>query len=160
MRVARKVIDGGHKARFVVVGEGKLRAELEALARSLGVENDVLLTGWVPHAAQTALPHFDVFFQPSLWEAMSMVILEAMAAGKPIVATRVGENPHIIEEGVDGLLVDPKDVDGMAAALVRLIGDEMMRRRLGSAGRRKVVERFSVAHMTRAYEEIYLGAVR
>ena len=157
MHVARRVLDAGHKVRFVVVGEGQLRPELEALARSLGVQDDVILTGWVTHAAQTALPQFDIFFQPSLWEAMSMVVLEAMSAGKPIVATRVGENPHIIEHGADGLLVDPKDVDGQAAALVRLIEDETLRRRLGMEARRKVAQRFSVAHMTQAYEEIYLG---
>jgi glycosyltransferase involved in cell wall biosynthesis len=160
MHVARQVLDAGHRAQFVVVGEGHLRPELESLSRSLGLESRVTLTGWLTNAAETTLPHFDVFFQPSLWEAMSMVILEAMAASKPIVATRVGENPHIIEDGVDGLLVDPKDVSGMAAALGRLIEDETLRRRLGSAARRKVAQRFSVAHMTHAYEEIYLGTQR
>ena len=65
----------------------------------------VVLAGWVPSAADVAVPAFDVFFQPSLWEAMSVAVLEAMAAGKPVVVTRVGENPHVIEDGVDGLLV-------------------------------------------------------
>jgi glycosyltransferase involved in cell wall biosynthesis len=160
MRVARRILDAGHNVRFVIVGEGQLRAELEALSRSLGLADHVILTGWVTNAAQVALPHFDVFFQPSLWEAMSMVVLEAMAAGKPVVATRVGENPHIIEDGVDGLLVDPKDVDGMVAALERLIRDEPLRRRLRDAARRKVAERFSVAHMTTSYEDIYCAAYR
>ena len=155
LHTARRVLDAGHRARFVIVGEGQLRAELEELRRELRLENDVLLTGWITHAAQTALPHFDIFFQSSLWEAMSMVILEAMASGKPIVATRVGENPHIIEHGVEGLIVEPKDVDGMAAALGRLIEDEALRRRMGAAARQKVTERFSVAHMTKAYQAIY-----
>jgi glycosyltransferase involved in cell wall biosynthesis len=160
IQVARKVREAGHDVRFVVVGEGHLRPELEALARSLGVEDSVNLTGWITHAAQVALPHFDVFFQPSLWEAMSMVVLEAMAAGKAVVATRVGENPHIIEDGVDGLLVDPKDVDGMTAALIRVIEDRALRQRLSEGARRKVTERFAVAHMTKSYEDVYLAALR
>ena len=93
-------------------------------------------------------------------EGLSRTSVEAMAAGKPVVATRVGENPHIIEDGVDGLLVDPKDVDGMVAALERLIRDEPLRRRLRDAARRKVAERFSVAHMTTSYEDIYCAAYR
>ena len=117
-----------------------------------------MFTGWVANAAAIALPAFDVFFQPSLWEAMSVAILEAMAAGKPVVATRVGETPHIIEDEVDGLLVNPKDIDGMAAALGRLIDDAELRTRLGTAAARKVGQRFTVARMTAAYEDIYFEA--
>jgi glycosyltransferase involved in cell wall biosynthesis len=156
MRTARRVIDAGHNAKFVIVGEGALRPELEALRRELKLDDDVVLAGWITDAAQKTLPAFDIFFQPSLWEAMSVVILEAMAASKAIVATRVGENPHVIEDGVDGLLVDAKDIDGMTAALARLIGDDGLRRRLGEAARRKVEDRFTVQHMTSAYEAVYL----
>jgi glycosyltransferase involved in cell wall biosynthesis len=158
MQVARRVRDLGCDVQFVVVGEGHLRAELEAQRRALGLDDTVLLTGWVTDAASFALPAFDIFFQPSLWEAMSVVILEAMAAGKPVVATRVGETPYIIEDGIDGLLVDPMDVDAMASTLVRLIDDGALRERLGAAARRKVAQRFSVEQMTRAYEQAYLSA--
>lgn len=160
MRVARQLRDRGIRAKFVVAGEGRLRPELEALRAELGVEDMVALPGWVTNAADVALPAFDIFFQPSLWEAMSVVILESMAAGKPIVATRVGENPHIIAHGEDGLLVDPRDVDGMTDALGSLIQDASMRRRLGDAGRAKVLRQFTVEHMTRAYEQLYEDLVR
>lgn len=153
--VARAVRDSGRKAVFVIVGEGHLREELETKRRLLGLEDTVILTGWVTNAAEIALPTFDIFFQPSLWEAMSMVILEAMAARKPIVATRVGENGLIIDEGRDGYLAQPKDIGGMTAALCRLIDDESLRGRLGAEGRLKVEQRFTVEHMTRAYEKIY-----
>jgi glycosyltransferase involved in cell wall biosynthesis len=144
------------KALFVVVGEGHLRGELEAMRRERRLEDMVVLPGWVPSAAEVAVPTFDVFFQPSLWEAMSVAVLEAMAAGKPVVATRVGENPRIIDDGVDGVLVDARDIDGMAGALSRLIENPELRRRLGSAGAAKVANRFTIAHMSRAYERIYL----
>lgn len=160
LRVARRVRDAGHDVGFAVVGEGHLRPQIEAQRRELDLDDTVVLTGWMTDAASLALPTFDVFFQPSLWEAMSVVILEAMAAGKPIVATRVGETPQVIEDGVDGLLVDAGDVDGMAAALGRVLGDAGLRHRLGAAARRKVGELFTVEHMTRAYERAYLDVLR
>jgi glycosyltransferase involved in cell wall biosynthesis len=160
LTVAKLLRDRGHRVLFVVVGEGHLRSELEAQRHQLGLDDSVVFTGWITDAADVALPTFDVFFQPSLWEAMSMVILEAMAAGKAIVATRVGENPRVIQDGVDGLLVAPKDLDGMASALGRVVEDAALRARLGAAARRKVEERFTVEHMTRAYERVYLEAGR
>jgi glycosyltransferase involved in cell wall biosynthesis len=156
--VAARLRDEGRNVQFVVVGEGRMRAELEAKRRALRLDDRVTFTGWVTNAADVALPVFDVFFQPSIWEAMSVVILEAMAAGKPIVATRVGETPHIIEDGKDGFLVEPRDVGGMSVALGRLIEDAELRRRMGEAARRKVEQRFTVEHMTRAYEQAYLAA--
>ena len=153
--VARRVVDAGHDVRFVVIGEGRLRPMIEARRRELGLDDHVILTGWLTDAAVRALPTFDIFFQPSLWEAMSMVTLEAMAVGRPIVATRVGEAPAILEDGRDGYLVEPRDVDGMAATLLRLITNPGLRQRVGEAARRKVEGRFTVQDMTRAYETIY-----
>lgn len=158
--VAKSIRDSGRKAVFVIVGDGHLREALEAKRRMLGLEETVILAGWITNAADVALPMFDIFYQPSLWEAMSMVILEAMAARKAIVATRVGENSLIIEDGVDGLLVQPRDIDGMAAALGRLIDDVALRVRLGEAARAKVERQFTVEHMTKAYEAIYSDLMR
>ncbi len=149
------VVDAGHNVKFVIAGEGVLRRELEQLRHDLGLDDTVVLLGWVTNAADLVLPQLDIFFQPSLWEAMSVVILEAMANRKPVVATRVGENPRVIEDGVDGLLVNARDIDGMAAALGRLIADAGLRRRLGAAARRKVEQQLTVTHMTRAYEVVY-----
>ena len=89
-----------------------------------------------------------------------MVVLEAMAAAKPIVATRVGENSRIIDDGADGVLVSPRDIDGMASALGRLIDDAALRIRLGKAARSKIEQCFTIAHMTRAYENVYLELIR
>jgi glycosyltransferase involved in cell wall biosynthesis len=156
LAVAREFRETGNRVRFIVVGDGPLRPELESMRREFGLDDTVVFAGWVMNAAEVALPAFDVFFQPSLWEAMSIVILEAMAAGKPIVATRVGENAHVIEDEVDGLLVEPKDIKGMAAALGRLIDDAELRSRLGNAAAQKVAQQFTVERMARAYEDIYL----
>lgn len=156
LTVARRLHDSGRQARFVVIGDGHLRTELAQRRCELGLENTVVFTGWVKDASLRAVPEFDVFFQPSLWEAMSMAVLEAMAAGVPVVATRVGENPYIITDGIDGLLAEPRDTAGMAAALSRLVDEPTLRCELGAAARATVAGRFTVEQMTEAYERIYL----
>jgi glycosyltransferase involved in cell wall biosynthesis len=156
LEVARRVKDKGHDVAFAVVGEGHLRPQLEAKRHELDLDDNVFFTGWMTNAADLALPTFDVFFQPSLWEAMSVVILEAMAAGKPVVATRVGENPRVIEDGVDGYVGEPGDIEGMAATLCRILENPELARRCGAAARRKAEDQFSVEHMSRAYEQVYL----
>lgn len=159
LAVARQLRDERSNVRFMIVGEGALRARLEARRHELGLDDTVSFSGWVQDAAKVALPTFDIFFQPSLWEAMSIALLEAMAAGRAIVTTRVGENPHVVEDGADGLIVEPKDVDGMVTALRRLVDDAELRARLGTAAARKAKRQFTVEHMTRAYEEIYAEAL-
>lgn len=159
LAVARLTRDAGDRIRFVVVGEGHMRAELERRRHDLGLDDTVVFAGWVQNAAERVLPAFDVFFQPSLWEAMSIAVLEAMSAGKPIVATRVGDNPHVISDGQDGILVDPGDHAGMAGALTRLDADSALRQSLGEAAARKFTGRFTLDHMTRAYEALYLDVL-
>jgi glycosyltransferase involved in cell wall biosynthesis len=157
LEVARHFRDDD-RVRFVIVGEGKLRQPLEARRAELGLDRSVILAGWVADAAEVALPGFDVFFQPSLWEAMSIALLEAMIAAKPAVTTRVGEAPYVIDHGQDGLLVDARDVPGMVAALRQLVDDRGLRERMGQVGSAKARNQFMLQHMTRAYEAIYLGA--
>lgn len=156
MRVAQRLKSQADRLCFVIVGDGHLRDELDAMRRDLGVEDMVVLAGWVPNAAMAALPVFDVFFQPSLWEAMSVAILEAMAAAKPIVATQVGENGAILDDDVNGLLVEARDVEGMAAAITRLAADPALRLQIGQAAADKVAHGFTLGQMARAYEQLYL----
>ena len=160
LAVARLVKDRGHDVSFAIVGEGHLRPQLEARRRELGLDDTVILTGWMTNAADIALPTFDIFFQPSLWEAMSVVIVEAMRAGKPIVATRVGENPLVIDDGVNGLIVPPGDVEAMAAALCRVLDNPAFAAQLAGAAAAKAEQQFSAEHMTRSYEQVYLDVCR
>ncbi len=145
---------------FVLVGGGDLRRELEQHRHDLGLDETVTFTGLLTNAASRALPSFDIYFQPSLWEAMSISILEAMAAGKSVVSTDVGEAPHLIEHGTEGFLYKPRDVEGMASAILVLAQDALLRRVTGEAAARKVAQRFTVDHMTRAYEEVYLNVLQ
>lgn len=159
MAVARQMVQRRLDVKFVICGEGPLRGELEALRREYGLEDVVTLAGWVQNASSVALPAFDVFFQPSRWEAMSIALLEAMAARRPVVATDVGEAPYIVQNGVNGLLVKPGDIDGMADALSQVVRDPALGRRIGAAAAVTVRDNFQVHHMTRQYEELYREAL-
>jgi glycosyltransferase involved in cell wall biosynthesis len=97
----------------------------------------------------------DVYAMPSLWEGLPMALLEAMFAGKAIVASRASGIPEAIDEGKDGLLADPGDEVQLATALGRLITDANLRNRLGTAARARAEKEFSAAVMTEAYERAY-----
>jgi glycosyltransferase involved in cell wall biosynthesis len=140
---------------FVIAGDGPLKASLLQRRDELRLQNVVEFIGRVPAAAGRLLPVFDIFFQPSLWEAMSMSILEAMIASKPVVATDVGEAPHMIRHGETGLLIEPKDVEGMAAALRALANDRARREQMGSAGKILVQRCFTTSTMVNQYESLY-----
>lgn len=145
----------GENPLFVVVGEGELRPTLEAKCRELGLAESVIFTGWVAQAASRMLPVVDIFFQPSLWEAMSMVVLEAMAAAKPVVVTDVGDNRHVVDDDQNGFVVPPRDVRKMADALQDLIRSKEKRARFGRAGRAKFEAHYTARSMAQQYEAIY-----
>lgn len=153
---ARMLLDEGLTFRLVVVGDGHLRGELEGRSSELGLGGRVEFLGWIDNAASRILPWLDVFVQSSLWEAMSIVVLEAMSCGCAIVATRVGDNPHVIEHGRSGLLVAPGRPEELATALREVIRAATLRKQLGSEARHDYAERYTAAHMCRAYEALYL----
>jgi glycosyltransferase involved in cell wall biosynthesis len=145
----------GERFILIIAGDGRLRESLVQKADRLGLGDQVRFLGWVSDASNTILPRCDIFVQSSLWEAMSMVVLEAMAAGKPLVATRVGENPRVIVEGRTGLIVPPADANALARALRALLRDASLRREMGRAGRQRFGDCFTVHHMVKAHEQLY-----
>ncbi len=141
-------------ARFLVVGDGANRQELEAQAGRLGLAQRTVFTGFrgdIPELLSEAA----VSVLPSLSEGLSNSLLESMAAGVPVVATSVGGNPEVIEHGVTGLLVPPRDAAALAAATGRLLEDPDLAARFGEAGRRRVAELFSVERSVRETEHLY-----
>ncbi|MGH8249495.1 MAG: glycosyltransferase [Steroidobacteraceae bacterium] len=145
----------GVPARFLIVGGGPLREELEGLVRKAGLQDSVVFLGWIKDSAETILPGVDIVFQPSRWEAMSMVLLEAAIAGKPVVCTAVGEAREILRHGETGLLVEPGDEVSMARALTALVQDPAFRERLGGAAAGELRDRCSAARMVAEYESLY-----
>lgn len=140
--------------RLCVVGDGPLRDSLRERAQRTGLDGAARFLGTIPQAWRL-LPHFDIFVLASRWEGMSNGLLEAMAAGRPIVATTVGGNPELITDGETGLLVPPENPEALAAAILRLIRDPALARRLGEAARRRVEREFTLDVMVRRLESLY-----
>jgi glycosyltransferase involved in cell wall biosynthesis len=130
-----------------LVGDGELRIRLEAQARQLGLDDVVVFTGTRLDVPEI-LTAVDIFTSASHVEGMPNAVLEAMAAGLPVVATQVGGVPEIVVDGQTGLLVTPADDTALAQALLTLIEDASLRQRFGLAGRQRVLELFDIA-MTR-----------
>jgi glycosyltransferase involved in cell wall biosynthesis len=140
--------------RIIIVGDGPLRSDLEALASSLGIRQHVMFLGSRQDTLEL-LSTFDVFVLPSDIEGMSNALLEAMAAGRPVVATDVGGNPEVVVDGETGFLVPPGDGERMAAAIVKLLESPDMAEEMGAAGRRRVTEQYRVEIMVRRIENLY-----
>jgi glycosyltransferase involved in cell wall biosynthesis len=144
--------------RLVLIGGGPLRERLGLLAHELGIADRVRFLG-ERNDARELLPGLDAFLMPSLTEGHSIALLEAMAAGLPIIATHVGGNPEIVSHEHTGLLVPVNDDACISAALSRLIGEVGLAAHLGAAARGWAVEHVSVHAMADAYEAVYAEAL-
>jgi glycosyltransferase involved in cell wall biosynthesis len=141
-------------ARLVLVGDGELRAELEQLAAGLGLEGSVLFTG-ARDDVPDLLASFDVFAHAARYEGFCLAVVEAQAAGIPVVATAVGGVPEAVANGETGLLVPPGDDHALAAAITRLLEDQPLADRLAAAGRRRVHDLYSERRMVEETLRLY-----
>lgn len=154
LRAARELRGEFPGLKVVIMGEGPDRREIEDMIRRLGLQSNVILAG-----QRSDMPAIyaamDVFVLPSLNEGLPMTILEAMAASKPVIATRVGAIPKVIQDGETGLLVDPADSDGLRNALARLLADSDLCSRLGAAGHDWVSRNYTSEAMALKYRQMY-----
>ncbi len=151
--VVREIPD----ARFVILGEGELRDALERQVRDYHLEKHVLLPGFRTDVLG-CIKGFDLFAMSSVTEGLGTSLLDAMACARPIVATRAGGIPEIVEDGMNGRLVPPRDHAAMAQAIVALLRDEGERRRMGEAGLARVRTRFTVERMVEETAAVYARA--
>ncbi len=136
LRAAVSVLAARRDVRFFLVGEGSSRAQLEGLARELAISDRVVFTGF-RNDALDLLGMFDVFVMSSRHEGLGTSIMNAQAAGVPVVATRAGGIPEIVQDGASGLLVPPGDPKSLAAAILRMLDDESLRLRCTAGGRER-----------------------
>jgi len=156
LRAAAGLIERFRNVRFLIVGDGASRPELERYAERLGLNKHVVFLGFrldVP----ALLSEISVSVLPTLSEGLSNSLLEAMAASVPVVATRVGGNPEVVQGGVTGLLVPPRDAEALARAIGQFLEHPWLGKKFGLAGRERVSKKFALEHMTRATERLYEG---
>lgn len=142
-------------ARFLIVGNGRHKQELEQCASRLRLGDRVIFTGFrldVP----AVLSALDISVLPSLSEGLSNSLLESMAAGLPVIATNVGGSREAVEDGATGIVVRPRDSDALARAMALLLENPDLAAEFGAAGRRRIAERFSLEKMVRETEALYL----
>jgi glycosyltransferase involved in cell wall biosynthesis len=152
--VASEVAAKNPLVYFFIFGEGVLRAELESQIAAAGLSGRFLLPGF-RRDLQALLHDIDIFMLPSFTEGLPNVILEAFAARKPVLATRVGGTPEVVQEGISGFLTGPEETALMARHLIALAGDPLLRGKLGAAGRAYAREEFGFEKQTLLYEKLY-----
>jgi len=138
---------------FVVIGDGQERGELENLIDQKGLRKKVLLLGQIPDAYKY-LPAFDIFVLPSVKEGFPWVVIEAMAAKLPVVATKVGAVPEIIEDGKNGFIVEPARPEQIAAKIQDLLNDDHLRQELGIQAHQTVLFKFELDKMVKQVENL------
>jgi len=156
LKMASLIMKDVPKAQFLIVGDGEKRGELQDLAHELGLGNHVRFLGYrkdVPDLLRT----FDIFALSSLWEGLPIVILEAMAAEKPVVATAVDGVAEVVEHGTTGLLVEPQRPDLLAKSVIELIRHPNRAERMGKRGRERLERYFSIKRVINTVEQIYVS---
>jgi glycosyltransferase involved in cell wall biosynthesis len=146
------------RIKCAIAGEGSMRDELAAFAKELGIASDVLFLGMIGDSRQL-LDALDVFVFPSLKEGLGVALLEAMACGLPVVASRAGGVIDIVEDGHSGVLVAPRDAASIAEAIAALVADAPRRSGLGNAARVRMVENFSLDATTKKTIDLYRASL-
>jgi len=156
--LAKKVSDKRPDTQFVLVGDGLLRPQIEKEIERLDLKDKIILTGW-RRDISSCIALFDILVLTSLWEGLPRVFPEAMAAGKPIVATWVDGAREAVLHGINGYLVAPHDVDKMSDYVLRLLDNPDERRHLGTYGKRRVYPAYDIDEMVRQLDELYQRCV-
>jgi glycosyltransferase involved in cell wall biosynthesis len=150
----RRLRESGVDACLCLVGDGPDRPALERRAKELGIMRDTLFLGFQNDVAPFYAA-FDALLLPSVSEGTPVSAIEALAAGKPVVATRVGGVPDVVRDGEDGLLAEPGAIDELSERLTRLARDPALRERMGAAGRERVLGRYGVGRLVDEMDSLY-----
>lgn len=154
VRAARAVCGKMPEARFVFVGEGPLRGELEDEVRGAGLKDRILFPGWRKDTGEL-LAAADVFFLTSLWEGLPRALVEAMKSGLPCVAYSVDGVSDILRDGVNGFAVEPRDWAQAGRRVAELLKDRRLRARLGAQAAASIGDEFDIDGMVRSQEKLY-----
>jgi glycosyltransferase involved in cell wall biosynthesis len=151
---AARVVAKDASVGFLHFGDGPLRGELQRRIDALGIEDRFVLAGFRSDLDQF-MPFLDVLALPSFTEGMPNVVLEALAAGVPVVATAVGGTPEVVEDGVSGRLVPPGDPDVLAVCISSLLADDAARRRMAQRAQQRILTEFTFEAQARQYARLF-----
>ncbi|MFQ5850250.1 MAG: glycosyltransferase [Candidatus Binatia bacterium] len=154
-----QVVEKDPRVKLALVGEGPQRKELEALAWALGIHGSVIFLGYRPDLDRI-YPVLDVFVLPSMTEGIPMALLEAMAFSRPVIASNVGGVPEVVQDGVSGILVEPKNVDQLAQKMWDVLCHPDLGAELGRRARKCVESNFDSREWIKKVEEIYIRLVQ
>ena len=160
IEVLARIRAEGPNARLVMCGDGPERAEAEAVATRLNVSDDVIFAGQQPQSMiREYLSIADLLLLPSQSESFGLVALEAMACEVPVIATRVGGLPELVEDGATGFLFPVGDVNAMAAGAISLLSNQALTQQFGRLAREVAITRFSAERIIPEYEALYAGLI-
>ncbi len=145
--------------KVLIAGNGKEEGPLKELSKTLGISENVEFLGYVENVAEV-INNMDVFILPSVWEGFPYVLLEAMALGKPIVASNIFGVNEIIDDNTSGMLVKPEDSDDIAKAVIELLSNHEKARRISEFAYRKVSDSFSLNQTVSQIEDLYLALIK
>lgn len=154
LQAFRAVIDRYPQTILLIVGDGELEKDLKTQVQNMGLKEQVIFTGYredIPAIMQA----IDIFVHPSLWEGFGLVFLEAMAAGKPVVATRVSAIPEIVVDGETGYLVPPKNSHLLTEKILQLLENRVSAYKMGEKGRERLGQYFTVEKMVKEIKKLY-----
>jgi len=154
LKAAQEVLRNYPKAKFIIVGDGHLRSNLESIAKELRLERNVIFTG-IRREIPAIIHAMDIFVMPSLNEGLPFAILEAMAARRPVIASNVGAIPKLIQDGHTGLLIEPADAAQLSDSIIKLLRDEKKADLLAGNAYEKVKKEFSAQKMAEKYVAAY-----
>jgi len=143
-----------NSVRLIIVGEGELRGSLELQIINHNLSGTIKFAG-LRNDIPELMSALDIFVSSSLWEGLPNVVLEAMVAGKPVVATSVGGTPEVVVDGETGLLVPPRNPEALARAIFRLLKNPELGSRMGRAGKERVLKQFSIQRMVTKTQQLY-----
>ncbi len=154
LEAVKEILPEFPELRVLLVGDGELREELEALVEDLGLTNTIIFAGYRSDAIKL-LSGFDFFVFPSLWEGFGLVLLEAMALKKAIVASNVSAIPESVRDGETGVLVPDQQAGALAEAMRTLLSQPDLAREMGASGYARLIDEFSVVKMVNSTMSLY-----
>ena len=145
--------------KFVIVGDGELREELEDYTKKLGIANDVIFTGFRQDLPKI-YADLDIVVLTSLNEGTPVSIIEAMAAGKPVVATNVGGVSSLVKNNVNGFLVSPQDAKALSDAIIKLLKNSDLRQKMGREGQSSVFPHYDISQLVKRVDFLYSSLMK